>query len=324
MRRQLLLLSGLLLVLSASYVFAEPASAPDVSGTKATSSGSSRSESWPFKDFPAFVVSIFALLVSGGTLWYTIKSKGRETERSARSDFAEIVESLIDLREKRDTLQRELGSDWGKSKTFETRAALGDKQRSLVARAGSLLDNYHIDASDIEYIIIAASLTDDGRYGESLRYYEKAMDVSPSDLARALARRPYGSALIMAGHVERGRAELLRAACEFKNLSTAEAGLDTDRMQYLRAHVFRTLIWAQIRVGSKTELREGYNQGDLQDDFRELVASTAAIKHHYNWNDLGVDRRTEGERGTEGAVTRYRGAEIKRCLRLTDFGSLFF
>lgn len=285
-----LLLSGLLIALSASYVFAQPTAAPDVSGTKAPSPVINRSERWPFipkdRDVPAFVVSIFALLVSGVTFWYTIKSKRRDTERSARSDFAEIVNSLVDLREKRDTLQRELGSDWGKSKTFETRAALGDKQRSLIARAVSLLDSYHIDASDIEYILIGASLADDGRYRESLQYYEKAMDVSPSLLARASARRPYGRALILAGHVERGRAELLRAACEFKNLSTAEAGLDTDRMHYLRAHVFRTLIWAQIRVGSKTDLREGYNKADLQHDFSELVASTEAIKHHYDWNDL--------------------------------------
>ena len=35
----------------------------------------------------------------------------------------------------------------------------------------------------IEYIIIGASLTDDGRYSESLQYYEKAMDVSPSTLS---------------------------------------------------------------------------------------------------------------------------------------------
>lgn len=275
--RRLLLLSGLLLALSASYLFAQPAPAPPLSGTSPPSSviGSALSSFVAkTRDPLSLTVSSFAALVSVGTLVYTMISKTRETTRSARSDFAEIIDSLVDLREKRDTLRRELGSDWGKSKTFETRAGLGDKQRSLVARAISLLHNHHIGASDIEYILVGASLADDGRYGDSLQYYKKAMEVSPSTLARASARRPYGRALILAGDVEHGREQLLSAAEEFNNLGN-EAGLDGDRMKYLCAHVFRTMIWAEIQVGSKIH---------LEDDFGKLVALTASIK---NRSDLG-------------------------------------
>jgi hypothetical protein len=134
----------------------------------------------------------------------------------------------------------------------------------------------------MQYILVGASLADDGRYGESLQYYEKAMKVSPSPLARASARRPYGRALILAGDIEGGRAEMLTAADEFKNLRTA-SGLDADRMQYLCAHTFRSMIWAQIHVGSKTH---------LQDDFEKLVALTASIKNPSDLQD-GIEELKE-------------------------------
>jgi hypothetical protein len=177
--RSRLLLSGLL-ALSASGSFAQPVSSPPVPATTPTSA----SRPLETKDFATLTLSLVALLISVVNVLHTVKSKRQDTERSARSDFADIVESLVDLRQTRDTLRRELASDGGKYKTFETRAALGDKQKLLVSRAVFLLRNYHIDVSDMQYTIIGASLADDGQYGESLQYYEKAVEVSPSPLAR--------------------------------------------------------------------------------------------------------------------------------------------
>jgi tetratricopeptide (TPR) repeat protein len=162
------------------------------SATSSASGSAAQAAALKPKDIATIIVSSIALIVSIFGAFYTVTSKRSETERTARSDFAAIVESLVDLRQTQETLRRELGDEWGSYNTFQMRVNLSDKQRLLISRAVYLLTNYQVDASDMQYVTIGASLADDGRYGESLEYYEKALAVSPTPLTRAASRRVYG------------------------------------------------------------------------------------------------------------------------------------
>ena len=228
------------------------------------------------KDVTTLGVSLVALVTSVTGVLHSITSNKRDRERSARSEFATIVEGLVDVRQTRESLRRELGDDWGKRQNTETRLNLNDKEELLLSRARFLLIKYHINASDVQYVIVGLSLSDSGRHGESLQYYKKAVDVAPSKLAAAWCRRAYGRTLIVAGNVERGRSEMLSAAAEFERLK-AEVGIDAEAMRNDRALVFLRSVWAQIQFGEYTH---------VQEDYKKLTELVAELQDPMGRNEL--------------------------------------
>jgi hypothetical protein len=214
-------------------------------------------------------LALIALVVSGASLFYSIYSKNSEARRSARTEFSEIIENLVDVRLKREDLLRELRAEWGKLANAATRVHLNDKRELLLSRASYILANFRINASDIQYAVIGGALSDTGRHAESVYYYKRSVSAASSEVSRAWARRVYGLSLILSGKLEQGRAELLLSAADLYKLST-EPGLDADAMRYDRADAFRRLIWAQHQKGQSEHLRE---------DFDSLTAAALEIRN---------------------------------------------
>jgi hypothetical protein len=94
-------------------------------------------------------------------------------------------------------------------------------------------------------------------HAESLTYYKRSVEVALIPLNRARARRLYGRALILAGDLEMGRADMILAATEYKALQ-AEPGR-YDEMLSLRVRVFESMIWAEIRLGEHRYVMNDYH-----------------------------------------------------------------
>ena len=216
------------------------------------------------KDFATLAVSLIALIVSVVSVRQSISSRKKDAERSARAEFAEIVETMVDLRQKREDIRRELGVEWGKNNNVVTRININDKRELLISRAAYLLHNFDINVSDIQYTIVGVAVVDAGRPAESLQYFRKSLEVCSNPVARAVARRGYGRTLILSGNLEEGRTEMLAAADEFARLA-AEPGLDAERMRYSCAETFQRLIWVGLilrtgRLTWSTITTSSYNQ----------------------------------------------------------------
>ena len=114
------------------------------------------------KDFATLAVSLIALIVSVVSVRQSISSRKKDAERSARAEFAEIVETMVDLRQKREDIRRELGVEWGKNNNVVTRININDKRELLISRAAYLLHNFDINVSDIQYTIVGVAVVDAG------------------------------------------------------------------------------------------------------------------------------------------------------------------
>jgi tetratricopeptide (TPR) repeat protein len=201
------------------------------------------------------VVSIFSLLVASWVGLHNIISKRNEGLKSAREDFEETIEGLIDLKIEREKSRRELQDDWALNKYSAMRIGFNDKRELLLSKARFLLLKYRIDASEIAYITIGATLSDIGNYAESLEYYRQALEVAQTAQRRAFVRRPLGRALILSGQLNEGRDQLLKAAREISEL-IGKPGFDADIMRNDRADALRRLVWAELEVGERAHLEE--------------------------------------------------------------------
>lgn len=251
------------------------------------------------KDFATLAVSLIALIVSVVSVRQSISSRKKDAERSARAEFAEIVETMVDLRQKREDIRRELGVEWGKNNNVVTRININDKRELLISRAAYLLHNFDINVSDIQYTIVGVAVVDAGRPAKSLQYFRKSLEVCSNPVARAVARRGYGRTLILSGNLEEGRTEMLAAADEFARLA-AEPGLDAERMRYSCAETFQRLIWVGL------DLKDG--QAYLEHDYDKLVQSAALI------------RNRDSRKQLEDAIKEVDNALIERGI--TKSGSL--
>jgi tetratricopeptide (TPR) repeat protein len=219
------------------------------------------------RDLATLAVSVTALIVSLTSLWHTITSKRHETERSAQTRFSEIIEAMVDLQEKRNELQRELGKEYYSLANSSMRVNLSDKRQLLISRALQLLNAHRLSPSDSQYMVIGAALANAGRYAEAALYYRKGIEVAATDLDRASLQRGYGHALILSGELNRGRAELIAAADTFRSLE-AHAGLNPDRMRYEQADVFHRLLLAQLDQGGQCD----------ESDYKALVEITQKLE----------------------------------------------
>jgi tetratricopeptide (TPR) repeat protein len=209
------------------------------------------------KDITTLIVSSVALVVSVTSVLHSVASKKREGTNSAQTEFAKTVEGLLDVSHAREDLRRTLGDDWGNEKHRNARNTLDDKRQLLLSTAVLLLNRYRFDVSDIAYAIVGTALIDSGMQAESLAYYKRAVDVASNALNRARALRVYGRALILAGDLERGRAEMLLAAADFEKLQ-AKPGHD-DEMRSQRVIVFERMIRAAIQLGEHKYILNDYH-----------------------------------------------------------------
>lgn len=193
--------------------------------------------------------------------------EGARAQQGGARRFQRTVEALVDLRQERERVRRELGDQWGLSRYATTRVALNEKRELLIAKARLLLERHRIDVSDIGYVVVAGAIDDAGRPAEALDDYRRAVGLAATPFTRAMAQRPYGRALILSGQREEGRRVLLEAADALGRLST-QPGLDADAMRAERADTLRALIWAQINVG----------QEPAPEDFPALVEAIATVR----------------------------------------------
>jgi hypothetical protein len=226
--------------------------------------------------------------------------KEREHSEAARDDFQRTVRALVDLRQERERVRRQLGDEWGLSRYAATRVALNEKRELLIAKARLLLQKYRIDVSDIGYVVVAGVIDEAGRPAEALPFYRRAVALAATPFTKAMAQRPYGRALILSGERDAGRRTLLEAADALGRLST-QPGLDADAMRAERADTLRALIWAQINAG----------QEPAPEDFPALAEAIATVReasHRRPW------RRRRGRfREVMGKISRERSRPARCC-----------
>jgi hypothetical protein len=240
------------LSVDANVSFAEAAANPDNAFNVATQSP------W------ALGISILSLVIAVTNAAHSIYTKHREAQKIARSDFYKFIESLIALKQEREELRTEMGSEWGLHKNSGLRIALNDRRDFLLSAAQELLAKHAIQAPSAATLIIAANLADDGRLAESLPYYRMAVTSAASEYERASLRTPYGRALILSNEHIEGRQEMLTAFAEFDGLKK-ESGLDPGVIRSRRADVFRRLVWAQLGANFLPHVWEDFRK------FQELV-----------------------------------------------------
>ena len=209
-------------------------------------------------------VAAASALVAVGCVLVNARWKEREHSTAARDDFQRTVEALVDLRQERERVRRELGDEWGLSRYATTRVALNEKRELLIAKARLLLEKYRIDVSDIGYVVVGGAIDDAGRPAEAVEFYRRAVSLAATPFAHAMAQRPLGRAMILSGQRDAGRRTLLEAADALGRLSR-QPGLDADAMRAERAETLRSLIWAQINAG----------QDAAPEDFPALVEGIA-------------------------------------------------
>lgn len=193
-------------------------------------------------------VAAASALVAAGSVLLSARWKERERSKAARDDFQRTVEALVDLRQERERVRRELGDDWGLSRYATTRVVLNEKRELLIAKSRLLLEKYRVDVPDIGYVVVGGAIDDAGRPAEALDFYRRAVSLAATPFTQAMAQRPLGRAMILSGQVDAGRRTLLEAADALGRLSR-QPGLDADAMQAERAETLRSLIWAQIDAG---------------------------------------------------------------------------
>jgi hypothetical protein len=219
------------------------------------------------KDIATIAVSAVAFMVSFASFVYSVLSKLKEAKKSARSEFTAAIIGMAEV-------EQVMLTDT--TLNTRTRINLTDKRRIFLSNAIFLLKKYRLDASEIEYSLIGMNLSVTGRHGDSLPYYRKGVEVAPSQLTRAWARRSYARALMLAGDSERGRTEFLLASHELHTLEEVK-GFDSDGMRYERVETYRRLISTSLQMD---------NEKYATDDYRELVALTSRITGEGRKNEL--------------------------------------
>jgi len=212
-------------------------------------------------------VAAASALIAVGSVLVSARWKQREHSKAARDDFQRTVEALVDLRQERERVRRELGDDWGLSRYATTRVALNEKRELLIAKARLLLEKYRIDVSDIGYVVVGGAIDDAGRPAEALDFYRRAVSLAATPFTQAMAQRPLGRAMILSGEREAGRRTLLEAVDALGRLSR-QPGVDADAMRTERAETLRCLIWAQINAA----------QAVAPEDFPALVEAIAIVR----------------------------------------------
>lgn len=247
-------------------------------------------------------VAAASALVAVGSVMVNARWKEREHSKAARDDFQRTVEALVDLRQERERVRRQLGDEWGLSRYATTRVALNEKRELLIAKARLLLENYSIDIPDIGYVVVGGAIDDAGRPAEALEFYRRAVGLAPTPFAQAMAQRHLGRAMILSGEVDAGRRTLLEAADALGRLSR-QPGLDADAMRAERAEALRSLIWAQINAG----------QDAAPEDFPALVEAISTVREPSHRRPLD-----EAEREIREALKKEHkqetGAAARSCL----------
>ena len=68
-------------------------------------------------------VAAASALVAVSSVLVNARWKEREQSKAARDDFQRTAEALVDLRQERERVRRELGDNWGLSRYATTRVA---------------------------------------------------------------------------------------------------------------------------------------------------------------------------------------------------------
>ena len=123
------------------------------------------------------IVSLFSLVVAGIALLYTVVSKRRELAISVRNDLHDCILKLSENKVQFEDLRRELGEDFHKVKYRTERIALGEQRQLFLARAVHLIETYRrrVDPTSHEFLLIGATLADQGEFSGSLRFYKRSV-----------------------------------------------------------------------------------------------------------------------------------------------------
>jgi hypothetical protein len=169
----------------------------------------------------SLVLSLFSLVIAGIALVYTVFSKRRELTISVRNDLHDCILKLSENKVQFENLRRELGEDFYKVRHSRERTALTEQRGLFLARAVYLIERYRrlVDSTSQEFLLIGATLADQGEFSGSLRFYKKSVRYALGGRNEATALRVYGRALIASGSAKAGRRKMLKSAAVFRKLS---------------------------------------------------------------------------------------------------------
>jgi hypothetical protein len=127
------------------------------------------------------LLSLFSLVIAGIALVYTVFSKRRELTISVRNDLHDCILKLSENKVQFENLRRELGEDFYKVRHSRERTALTEQRGLFLARAVYLIERYRrlVDSTSQEFLLIGATLADQGEFSGSLRFYKKSVWPAP-------------------------------------------------------------------------------------------------------------------------------------------------
>lgn len=219
---------------------------------------------WQTKDVVTTTLSVGAFAVA----FYSLYLQSLRSERDLLAELNNCIEKLIEYRETREELRRELGDKLGGWEHKAALIALHDKKAFYLSRAKQIIDKGEVPISPWTYFMVAAAIADLGLSREAITYYQKAYSNERSPLERASISRALGRSRILAGSSDEGSADIENAADEFLRLSNLK-GYDCQQLLYERAEAFRRLTLALLQV---------QDLGKAEKALKEFELAIAAIR----------------------------------------------
>jgi hypothetical protein len=200
------------------------------------------------KDILTLGISVFSLAIAGSAFIYTVVSKRRELAISVRNDLHDCILKLSENKVQFENLRRELGEDYHKVKHRRERTTLGEQRQLFLARAVHLIDKYRrrVDSTSQEFLLIGATLADQGEFSGSLRFYKRSVRYARDRRSEATALRVYGRALIASGSANAGRRKMLKSVAIFKELSQ-RVGYGREEMISEMIDTYQRLIFIETQ-----------------------------------------------------------------------------
>jgi hypothetical protein len=226
-------------------------------------------------------ISIFASALSVTTLLFSMWQWRRKNVDDARKSLTESIAGMITTKQKLEEFRLDTKERYGNIENLSYRIALSDQRQLYLANAMKIIDNRESDISPtyFDYLMLASNLIDIGRVRDSIKYYEKSVELArltSNEVACAAGRRVYGRAQIAAGDYDEGRQEMLAAAKDY--LSLAEnSSFNQDQMVTEAAETYRRLILVQMQ--------KGYTK-KIEDDLIKMQEILHKVKDNSNRDTL--------------------------------------